>query len=79
MLVQGIASRVVWRGADLTLGRLFDYPLCLPFIAPFGLGMLAVDVYFIVAVAHDLIGKAVEKQLDLAEACVCRLRRSFGK
>jgi hypothetical protein len=69
MLAQGIASRVAWRGADLTLGRLFDYPLSLPFIAPFGLGMLAVDVYFIVAVAQ-FDRRSVEKQFDLAELCL---------
>jgi hypothetical protein len=69
MLAQGIASRVVWRGADLTLGRLFDYPLSLSFVAPFGLGMLAVDVYFIVAVAQ-FDRRAMEKQFDLAELCL---------
>src|SRR3712207_6283001 len=57
MVIQTLASRLLWPEAGrpphgLTLGRLREHPGAVPFISLFGLGMLAVDVYFIVRVGQ---------------------------
>jgi hypothetical protein len=71
MIVQMLASRLLWPQASqppegLTLGRLFDHWLAVPFVALFGLGMLAVDVYFILVVS-EVDRREIEKYLDQAE------------
>jgi hypothetical protein len=71
LLLQMLASRLLWPDAGrppsgLTLGRLAEHALAVPFVGLFGLGMLAVDVYFILVVAEVDRG-AVEKYLDQAE------------
>jgi hypothetical protein len=66
LLVQMLASRLLWPDSDLTVERLVAHPLALPFVGILGLGMLAVDVYFIVAVAEVNRGE-MEKYLDQAE------------
>jgi hypothetical protein len=71
MLAQMLASRLLWPEAGvppggLTVGRLGEHPLALPFVGLFGLGMLAVDVYFILVVSEVDRGE-IEKYLDQAE------------
>jgi hypothetical protein len=71
MAVQMLASYLLWPEAGvppqgLTVGRLVDHPLALPFVALFGLGMLAVDTYFILVVGEVDRGE-IEKYLDQAE------------
>jgi hypothetical protein len=71
MLIQMLASRLLWPQAGqppegLTLGRLFEHLLALPFVGLFGLGMLAVDVYFILVVG-EVDRREIEKYLDQAE------------
>jgi hypothetical protein len=70
MAVQMLASRLLWpdagRPGGLTVGRLVEHPLALPFVGLFGLGMLAVDVYFILVVSEVDRGE-IEKYLDQAE------------
>ncbi len=71
MAAQMLASRLLWPQAGLppgglSLGRLFEHPLALPFVGPFGLGMLAVDVYFILVV-EEVDRPEIEKYLDQAE------------
>jgi hypothetical protein len=71
MVAQMLASHLLWPEAGqppagLTVGRLFEHPLALPFVGLFGLGMLAVDVYFIVVVSEVDRGE-IEKYLDQAE------------
>jgi hypothetical protein len=66
LTAQVLASRVFWEGAELTLGGLTEHPIAIPFVALFGLGMLAVDLYFILVVAQ-IDRPEVEKYLDQAE------------
>ncbi len=71
MVAQMLASRLLWPQAGrppegLTLGRLFEHWPAVPFVAPFGLGMLAVDVYFLLVVSEVDRGE-IEKYLDQAE------------
>jgi hypothetical protein len=71
MLVQLVASRFLWPEAGrppegLTIARLLEHPLALPFVGLFGLGMLAVDLYFILVVEEVKRGE-IEKYLDQAE------------
>jgi hypothetical protein len=71
MIVQTLASRLLWPDAGrpphgLTVGRLLEHPLAVPFVAALGLGMLAVDVYFILVVG-EVDRPEVEKYLDQAE------------
>ena len=71
MLLQTLASRLVWPDAGrppngLTVGRLGEHPAALPFVGLFGLGMLAVDVYFILVVG-EVDRREMEKYLDQAE------------
>jgi hypothetical protein len=71
MLVQTLASYLLWPEAGrpptgLTLGRLVEHPLAIPFVALFGLGMLAVDVYFILVVG-EVNRTEMDKYLDQAE------------
>ncbi len=71
LALQTLASRLLWPEAGqpphgLTIERLLEHPIALPFVGFFGLGMVAVDVYFIVAVAE--VNRAeVEKYFDQAE------------
>lgn len=69
--VQLLASRLLWPEAGqpphgLTLARLGELPVAIPFIALFGLGMLAVDVYFILVVGK-VDRPEMEKYFDQAE------------
>ncbi len=71
LLLQTLASRLLWPEAGrppngLTLGRLAEHPGAVPAVALFGLGMLAVDVYFILVVG-EVDRPQVEKYLDQAE------------
>ena len=70
-LAHSLASRLVWPEAGrpphgLTLGRLAERPGAFAVVAAFGLGMLAVDVYFLVVVGR--VDRAeTEKYFDQAE------------
>ena len=71
LVVQTLASRLLWPEAGrppngLTVARLLHHPLAVPFVALFGLGMLAVDVYFILVVG-EVDRPQIEKYLDQAE------------
>jgi hypothetical protein len=71
LVIQTLASRLLWPEAGrppngLTVDRLFQHPLALPFVGLFGLAMLAVDVYFIVVVG-EVDRRQVEKYFDQAE------------
>jgi hypothetical protein len=71
MAVQMLASYLLWPEASvppqgLTVGRLVEHPLAVPFVALFGLGMLAVDAYFILVVG-EVDRPEIEKYLDQAE------------
>jgi hypothetical protein len=71
LLAQMFASRLLWPDAGrpphgLTVARLLEHSLAVPVVGLLGLAMLAVDVYFIVAVA-EVNRKEVEKYLDQAE------------
>src|SRR5262249_2576496 len=71
LVIQTLASRLLWPEAGrpptgLTVDRLFQHPLALPFVGLFGLAMLAVDVYFIVVVGEVDRGQT-EKYFDQAE------------
>jgi hypothetical protein len=71
LLLQMLASRFLWPEAGrsphgLTIQRLLDHPLALPFVILFGLGMLNVDVYFILVVG-EVNRPDVEKYFDQAE------------
>jgi hypothetical protein len=71
LTVQMAASRLIWPQAGrpphgLTLGRLFEEPVMVPLVGLFGLGMLGVDVYFILVVGQ--VNQAeVEQYFDQAE------------
>ncbi len=69
--LQMLASRLLWPEAGeppngLTIARLLHHPLAVPFVALFGLGMLAVDLYFILVVG-EVDRRQVEPYLDQAE------------
>lgn len=69
--VQTLASRLLWPEAGrpphgLTLARLTEHPWAIPFVAGFGLGMLAVDVYFILVVG-EVNRREMEGYFDQAE------------
>jgi hypothetical protein len=71
LLLQMLASRLLWPDAGrppdgLTLARLVEHPLAIPFVGIFGAAMLAVDVYFILVVS-EVDRPAIEKYLDQAE------------
>jgi hypothetical protein len=71
LVVQTLASRWLWPEAGrpphgLTVASLYDHPLALIAVVPFGLGMVAVDLYFIIDVAA-VDRPEVEKYLDQAE------------
>jgi hypothetical protein len=71
MIAQMLASRLLWPEAGrqpngLIITRLLEHPLAIPFVAAFGLGMLAVDVYFILVVG-EVNRPEMEKYLDQAE------------
>jgi hypothetical protein len=71
LVIQTLASRLLWPEAGrppngLTVERLLRHPLAVPFVGLFGLGMLAVDVYFILVVG-EVDRPQVEKYLDQAE------------
>jgi hypothetical protein len=71
IVIQTVASRLLWPEAGepangLTVGRLLQHPLAWPAVGLSGLAMLAVDVYFIVAVAQ-VDRPAIEKYFDQAE------------
>src|SRR5204862_234918 len=71
MLVQTLASRLLWPEAGrpphgLTVERLTEHGLAIPFVALFGLAMVAVDVYFILVVGPVDRGE-MEKYFDQAE------------
>jgi hypothetical protein len=71
LALQTLASRWLWPEAGrpphgLTIDRLLEHSLALPFVGLFGLGMFAVDLYFIVAVA-EVNRPEVEKYFDQAE------------
>lgn len=65
-LVQMLASRWIWHGANLTFGELFAHWFSLPIVLPFSLSMVSLDVYFLVVVGT--IDRAMtEKYFDQAE------------
>jgi hypothetical protein len=71
LVVQTLASRLLWPEAGqppngLTVGRLLQHPIALPFVGLLGLGTLAVDVYFILVVG-EVNRPEIEKYLDQAE------------
>jgi len=71
LVVQTLASRLLWPEAGrppngLTVGRLVQHPLAVPFVGLLGVGMLAVDVYFILVVG-EVNRPEIEKYLDQAE------------
>jgi hypothetical protein len=71
MIVQTLASRLLWPDAGrpphgLTVGRLLEHPIAVPFVGLLGVAMLAVDVYFILVVG-EVDRREVEKYLDQAE------------
>jgi hypothetical protein len=71
LVVQMVLSRFLFPDAGrppygITPGRLLEHWPALPFVAVFGLGMLAVDLYFILVVA-PVDRPEVEKYLDQAE------------
>jgi hypothetical protein len=65
-LVQVIASRVVWAGADLTARDLVEHWLFLLLIVPAALAMFAVDIYSVL-LSMPLDRPAIEKSFDNAE------------
>jgi hypothetical protein len=66
MVIQTLASQVLWPQSDLTLGRLLAHPLAVAVVGACGLAMLAVDVYFILVVSQ-VDRPAMEKYFDQAE------------
>ena len=61
-----LACRLVWPHAQLTLGRLFELGLAVPFVLLCGVAMAAVDLYATLWVA-EVDRPAVEKYFDQAE------------
>jgi hypothetical protein len=71
LVIQTLASRFLWPEAGrpphgLTVARLVEHPPAIPFVALFGLAMLAVDTYFILVVGK-VDRPEVEKYFDQAE------------
>src|SRR4051812_27216724 len=71
MLLQTLASRQLWPDAGrppygLTVVRLGEHLLAVPFVVGFGAAMLAVDLYFIIAVG-EVDRAEMEKYFDQAE------------
>jgi hypothetical protein len=65
-VVQLLASRWVWQGAQLTAGQLADHFLAAVAVGLVGTAMLAIDVYGI-AVVGDMNRAEMEKHFDQAE------------
>jgi hypothetical protein len=61
-----LACRQIWPHAELTIGRLFEIPLAVPFVAVCGAAMLALDIYATLWVT-DINRAEVEKYFDQAE------------
>jgi hypothetical protein len=71
LVIQTLASRLLWPQAGqppfgLTLDRLWEHPLAIPFVAILGLAMLGFDVVGIVWVGQ-VDRREIEKYLDQAE------------
>ena len=64
--VQIIASRLIWHRASLTGADVFAHWQVWPVLVPVGAMMLAVDVYFLVAVG-EIDRAGIEKNFDQAE------------
>src|SRR5438552_1781210 len=65
-IAQVLASRVFWERAELTPAGVADHWLAWPVLALFGLGMLAVDLYFILDVS-EINRPDIAKYFDEAE------------
>lgn len=64
--IQWITSKLVGPQALVTLGTLAQQALIWPFVALFAAGMLAVDIYFLVAVS-EVDRRELQKYFDEAE------------
>jgi hypothetical protein len=65
-VINGVACRVIWPHAELTLGQLAGTWATLPFVAGLGLAMLGVDAYGIWNVG-EVDRPELEKYFDQAE------------
>jgi hypothetical protein len=61
-----LACRLVWPHAQLTVGRLFEISLAVPFVLLCGVAMVALDIYATLWVT-EVDRAAVEKYFDQAE------------
>lgn len=66
IIIQVIASRFLWPSAQLTMAGLADRPVAWPIVLISGVGMVSVDLYFVLIVSQ-IDRPSMEKYFDEAE------------